>query len=109
LQFYSCYGLCWWHCACESQYLLTHFITNTLHIHFKLKDLGNLKFFIGLELSRSKHGIFMCQNHYVLSILADCGMVGCKPYSISMMPNAKLHSNPGDPSPEPNIYKGLIG
>ena len=29
--------------------------------HFKLKDLGDLKIFLGLELSRSKEGIFMCQ------------------------------------------------
>nr|KYP64543.1 hypothetical protein KK1_019143 [Cajanus cajan] len=31
-----------------------------LHQHFKLKDLGDLKFLLGLELSKSKSGIFMC-------------------------------------------------
>jgi len=76
--------------------------TTLLHNHFKLKDLG-------LELSQSKHGIFLSQRHYILFILSNCGMMGCKPSSIPMMPNNKLHISFGDHLPDPDIYRRLIG
>jgi len=76
---------------------------------FKLKDLGDLKFFLDIELSKSKTGIFMCQRHYVLSLLEDCGMLACKPSVIPMLPNLHLHNNFGTPIADPAIYRRLIG
>ena len=32
-----------------------------LNGQFKLKDLGNLRYFLGLEVARSQQGIFVCQ------------------------------------------------
>jgi len=63
---------------------------NIFHQHFKLKVLGDLKFFLGLELSISKEEIFMNQKHYDFSLLKDCGMLECKPSTIPMDPNLKL-------------------
>lgn len=46
---------------------------------FHMKDLGFLKYFIGLELAQGSEGIFLCQIKYTLDILQEYGMLGCKP------------------------------
>ena len=42
---------------------------------FRIKDLGDLKYFLGIEFSRSKAGIYMSQRKYALDILQDTGQV----------------------------------
>jgi len=46
---------------------------------FKINDLEELKYFLGLEVAQSKHGNHLCQRKYALDILTDSGMLGYKP------------------------------
>ena len=40
--------------------------------------MGALKYFLGIEVARFKHGIFISQRKYVLDLLQETGMLGCK-------------------------------
>ena len=44
---------------------------------FEMKDLGSLKYFLGIEVSRSSKGIFLSQRKYTLDILHETGMLAC--------------------------------
>lgn len=55
---------------------------------FKIKDLGKLKYFLGIEVVDCENGICLNQRKYVLDLLSEYGMLACKPSKTPLM--AKL-------------------
>lgn len=84
-------------------------LKTSLKTHFKLKELGHLKYFLGLEIARSTKGIYLFQRQYALQLLEDTGLLAGKPTRIPMDPNVKLSVNDGDPLEDAAIYRRLIG
>ena len=56
---------------------------------FEIKDLGNLKYFLGMEVARTRKGISVSQRKYVLDLLNETGMMGCKPAETPMDSNSE--------------------
>ena len=63
-----------------------------------MKDLGKLKYFLGLEIARGPEGIFVSQRKYALDIIAECGLLGAKPSPVPTELNHKLALVKGGPS-----------
>ena len=61
-----------------------------LESHFKLRNLGDAKYFLGLEIALSSKGISVCQRKYTLELLDDAGFLGCKLSTILLDPTVKL-------------------
>ena len=50
-----------------------------LATEFEMKNHGGLKYFLGIEVTRSKQGIFLSQMKYVLDLLSEERLLDCKP------------------------------
>ncbi|GAA0186355.1 transmembrane signal receptor [Lithospermum erythrorhizon] len=46
---------------------------------FHMKDLGVLKYFLGIEVARNSEGICLSQQKYTLDIISEIGLLGAKP------------------------------
>lgn len=70
-------------------------LKSPLKSFFKLRDLGPIKYFLGLEIARSTDGIHICQKKYGLDLLDETGLLGCKPSSVPMDPAIKYSIETG--------------
>ncbi|RVW21625.1 Retrovirus-related Pol polyprotein from transposon RE2 [Vitis vinifera] len=75
---------------------------------FKMKDLGVLKYFLGIEVARSSAGLFLCQRKYTLDIVSEAGLLGAKPCGFPIEQNHRLGLANGELLSNPESYRRLI-
>nr|CAN62086.1 hypothetical protein VITISV_035123 [Vitis vinifera] len=84
-------------------------LQNYLSREFKMKDLGPLKYFLGIEVSQSSEGFFLSQRKYALDLLQETGMSGCQPVNTPIEKCLKLCVEPNQVSTDKGRYQRLVG
>ena len=72
--------------------------------HFEVKSLGPLKYFLGIEITKSSWGLLMTQQKYILDILEDTKLLNCHTNDTPIEVNHKLTLREDDPSIEKASY-----
>ena len=76
---------------------------------FKMKNLGVLRYFIGIEVARSSEGMYLCERKYALDIIVETCLLGVKPISFPLEQNYKLFSVDDEPLSDLSSYRHLVG
>ena len=76
---------------------------------FALKDLGELRFFLSVQVCRDATGFYLNQAQSTEDILERAGMSNCKPASTPMEAKPKLSATDGEPASDPTFYRSITG
>ncbi|KAG6499850.1 hypothetical protein ZIOFF_039645 [Zingiber officinale] len=80
-----------------------------LSVRFQMKELAQLKHFLGLEIDRTQKGIFLCQQKYSKDLLKRFGMLDCKPISTPMESNFRMCAHEGKSLEDTTMYQKSVG
>lgn len=80
-----------------------------LHKVFSLKDLGNLHFFLGIEVYRDLTSMYLSQGKYVIELLNKLDMLNIKPAPTPMVAGKPLSANDGEALDNATLYRSIIG
>lgn len=96
--------------ASSSQGAVTTLLKD-LATEFALKDLGDLHYFLGIEVSKTKDGILLSQNKYTADLLKKVNMLHCKPAVTPLCTSGKLSLQQGEVlGPEDSTrYRSVVG
>lgn len=75
---------------------------------FTLKDLGNLTYFLGVQISKTPNSLQISQQKYIQDIITHNKMCESKPVSTRADPSVPLTLH-GDPFPDPKLYIQIVG
>jgi hypothetical protein len=80
-----------------------------MHNEFGMSLLGELSFFLGLQIRQSNQGIFISQTKYIREILKRFEMEDSKPVITPMQTSCKLSKDDDSKSTDQRKYRSMIG
>jgi hypothetical protein len=84
-------------------------IISQLSTAFELKDLGPLRYFLGLQIDYTKGGFFVHQRKYLTDLLTKFHMLDSKAAPTPIVLTPTLTPSDDDALPDPTAYRSLIG
>ncbi|KAB2632525.1 hypothetical protein D8674_028772 [Pyrus ussuriensis x Pyrus communis] len=83
-------------------------LKHSLQQRFAIKDLGVLRYFLGIEMATSHKGFFLNQRKYVLDLLKEANMSDAKPVPTPLDIKLKVGLE-GQSLPNISYYQRLVG
>ncbi|KAJ9562511.1 hypothetical protein OSB04_007671 [Centaurea solstitialis] len=80
-----------------------------MHKKFKMSSMGELTFFLGLQVKQKRDGIFINQSKYVATMLQKFGMNDAKPASTPMETHKHLTADVEGEEVDVHQYRSMIG
>ncbi|KAL0301601.1 UNVERIFIED_CONTAM: Retrovirus-related Pol polyprotein from transposon RE1 [Sesamum radiatum] len=77
--------------------------------HFVTKDLGRPRYFLGIEIAHSKHGVSLSQRKYACDLLQEAGLLGTKSVDTPMDSNPDFWNDDGNYLEDKIKYRRLVG
>jgi hypothetical protein len=88
---------------------LAHEFSEEMKQEFEMSMIGELNYFLGLQVKQTSEGIFISQSKYVKDLVKCFGLDGkshaCTPMSTSVKISTDLTGKPNDPT----LYRSMIG
>jgi hypothetical protein len=85
-------------------------LLDDLRSHFALKDLGDLHYFLGIQVTRRSYGLCLSQEKYVVEVLQKAGMHKCKLVKTPLSMAEKLVIGTGTTlTNEATKYRSIVG
>jgi hypothetical protein len=96
--------------ASSSQTTISALLQDLQH-DFALKDLGDLHYFLGIEVKKTQNGLLMSQQKYASDIIARAGMKNCKAVDTPLSTSDKLSVTDGNllGAEDATKYRSLVG
>ncbi|KAL0386685.1 UNVERIFIED_CONTAM: putative mitochondrial protein [Sesamum latifolium] len=93
--------------TCVSKSKITE-VKEFLHSAFTIKDLGNAKYFLGLEIARSSSGTSITKHKFIRDIITDTGLQSARAASSPVPPGLKLSAHNSTPLSDAEPYRRLV-
>jgi hypothetical protein len=89
---------------------ILHRVIRTINVEFKLKDMGPVHFFLGIQVQWRLDGFLLQQQQYTIDLLDRAGMADCQPSDTSVDMSRKLSTTTGTPlsTTDASDYQSLI-
>ncbi|KAI3685310.1 hypothetical protein L6452_34552 [Arctium lappa] len=82
---------------------------NLMVSRFQMSMMGEMNFFLGLQVTQFSTGIFINQSKYIMDILRKFKMENCKPIGTPMAPGTKIGTDLSGKAVDVRTYRGMIG
>jgi hypothetical protein len=76
---------------------------------FEMSMIGELSYFLGLQINQLKDGIFVSQGKYIKDMLKKFDMIDSKAISTPMGTNSNLNSDASGNMVDQKLYRSMIG
>ncbi|KAJ3704768.1 hypothetical protein LUZ61_008473 [Rhynchospora tenuis] len=84
-------------------------LIDVLDKQFSIKDLGSLKYFLGIEVSHCNSALHLSQTRYITSVIERASMQNSKPCQTPMQAGLQLSKFSGTILDNPHMYRSIVG